>query len=246
MFHHHAQLIKGDHKLYQFLINKLGQESGLAISHPDLRTFAFLHEKLGVDEAHLIRDALLRNPAMSERTIVVAYAHTLTEQAQNALLKISEEPPVNSFFFLITDSADYLLPTLRSRFVALVLDDAGIASDTVTNASAEGRGKTGTKSSEIIYFSPEVFINAPIDKRLAMVKDIHTALDKEKMTIAEVWSFTNQLEQKLHDIYIAQQTGGANTEKSLRIAEVLTRAQKYMHAPGNSVKMLLEYIAINI
>ena len=42
-------------------------------------------------------------------------AHTMTAGAQNALLKIMEEPPEGVKLILLTESADSMLPTVRSR-----------------------------------------------------------------------------------------------------------------------------------
>src|SRR4030095_11642506 len=49
------------------------------------------------------------------RAFVIDDAHTMTEQAQNALLKSLEEPPASSHVFLVTPSPQTLLPTIRSR-----------------------------------------------------------------------------------------------------------------------------------
>ena len=45
----------------------------------------------------------------------------LTVQAQNALLKTIEEPPAYAVIFLLTENADSLLQTIRSRCVILKL-----------------------------------------------------------------------------------------------------------------------------
>ena len=42
-------------------------------------------------------------------------AHDMNDAAQNALLKIMEEPPTYGVFLLLTENADKLLPTIRSR-----------------------------------------------------------------------------------------------------------------------------------
>ena len=55
----------------------------------------------------------------SARAILIDDAHTMTEQAQNALLKSLEEPPATSHVFLITPLPQALLPTIRSRCQAL-------------------------------------------------------------------------------------------------------------------------------
>ena len=46
---------------------------------------------------------------------VVAQADTMREEAQNALLKVLEEPPAHCVMILITDNPDAILYTIRSR-----------------------------------------------------------------------------------------------------------------------------------
>jgi DNA polymerase-3 subunit delta' len=49
------------------------------------------------------------------RVVVIDQAHAMNSQAANALLKVLEEPPPDAFFFLLTNQASALLPTIRSR-----------------------------------------------------------------------------------------------------------------------------------
>jgi DNA polymerase III subunit delta' len=49
------------------------------------------------------------------RAVVVEYAHLLTTEAQNAFLKLLEEPPADTFIILTTNSPRALLPTILSR-----------------------------------------------------------------------------------------------------------------------------------
>ena len=49
------------------------------------------------------------------RVFIINEAHTMSTEAQNALLKTLEEPPMNTFILLITSQDDMLLPTVRSR-----------------------------------------------------------------------------------------------------------------------------------
>ena len=53
------------------------------------------------------------------RVVVIDEAHALTTEAQNALLKLIEEPPPDTLFILVTDQLESLLPTVRSRCVAI-------------------------------------------------------------------------------------------------------------------------------
>jgi DNA polymerase-3 subunit delta' len=52
---------------------------------------------------------------ITRRAVLIDDAHALNPQAANALLKVFEEPPENTYFFLITHRHRMLLPTIRSR-----------------------------------------------------------------------------------------------------------------------------------
>ncbi len=73
--------------------------------------------RMGIDEVRsLIREAYLTPFSGSERVFILAYA-AFTEEAQNALLKLLEEPPRTARFFIVTERSGVLLPTLRSRLM---------------------------------------------------------------------------------------------------------------------------------
>lgn len=49
------------------------------------------------------------------RTILIEYAHALTTEAQNAFLKLLEEPPADTLIILTASTPRALLPTILSR-----------------------------------------------------------------------------------------------------------------------------------
>lgn len=49
------------------------------------------------------------------RIVIIDEAHTMTTEAQNALLKLLEEPPAGTLFILTASHVQGLLPTIRSR-----------------------------------------------------------------------------------------------------------------------------------
>ncbi|HEY5152977.1 MAG TPA: hypothetical protein VII55_03310 [Candidatus Saccharimonadales bacterium] len=59
------------------------------------------------------------NRAGLNRAIIIEGANLLSVEAQNALLKTLEEPPVGTFIILTADSEQSLLPTIRSRTQAI-------------------------------------------------------------------------------------------------------------------------------
>jgi len=74
-------------------------------------------ETSALEEIRTIRFFLSQKPNNSSyRTVIIDNAQKLNRYAQNALLKISEEPQKDSLIILITRDPDLLLQTLSSRF----------------------------------------------------------------------------------------------------------------------------------
>ena len=88
----------------------------LSLRDPDVRFF--LHETFGVGEVRTIAYTAAQKPGGSRQWLVAA-ALTFTVEAQNALLKLLEDPPASSRFIIITPRAAALLPTVRSRVALL-------------------------------------------------------------------------------------------------------------------------------
>lgn len=66
------------------------------------------------------------------RFFVLLAAEKMSLPAQNAILKILEEPPEHTVFVLATSNPDYLLPTIHSRCIQIFLnDERQITIDTV-------------------------------------------------------------------------------------------------------------------
>lgn len=69
-----------------------------------------------VDQIRGLQQSLTTRPGLSNRrAIIIDAADDLERGGANALLKSLEEPPVGTFFFLISHASDRLLPTIRSR-----------------------------------------------------------------------------------------------------------------------------------
>jgi DNA polymerase-3 subunit delta' len=93
-------------------------------SHPDMRWLQRLeNEKTGnisrnikVDQVRELGEFMALSPAMSNwRVAVIDSVDELEPSAANALLKMLEEPPPNTIFFLVSHAPGRLLPTIRSR-----------------------------------------------------------------------------------------------------------------------------------
>ncbi|HIU31306.1 MAG TPA: ATP-binding protein [Candidatus Caccousia avistercoris] len=90
----------------------------LAGSHPDVRVEGGggAARSFHVETVRSIReDAYVKPNEAARRVFLLLEAQAMSEQAQNALLKVLEEPPPNVVFLLTAPSASALLPTVRSR-----------------------------------------------------------------------------------------------------------------------------------
>jgi DNA polymerase III delta prime subunit len=95
---------------------KFSQEGG--ILGDTLHILPDANKTLGIERIREIKNFLWQRPNRSPyRTIVIdgPPAGWLTDEAQNALLKITEEPPPSALLFLLIDDPERLRPTLASR-----------------------------------------------------------------------------------------------------------------------------------
>ena len=91
--------------------------------HPDIITVDDTeHKGVPVELIRQMRADVFVRPNEGRRKIyILPRAQDMGPAAQNALLKILEEPPDYAAFFLLTTSAEKILPTVRSRCAELHL-----------------------------------------------------------------------------------------------------------------------------
>ncbi len=102
--------INPDNKSYKLTING---------SNPNLLLVDTLSEKKNID-INQIREIIVKLTKTSfnnkERFIIIDNIEILNISSINALLKILEEPPINTYFILINNDR-FILPTLKSRCI---------------------------------------------------------------------------------------------------------------------------------
>lgn len=109
---HHMYLIEGTRDTARELLTQLGytaahQRGDVWEREVDLLTIEIAHEMRAA--AHLA--------AHGERKFLLLAAQRLGPEAQQALLKLSEEPPARTIIALVVPSVYLCMPTLRSRAV---------------------------------------------------------------------------------------------------------------------------------
>ncbi|HUC96372.1 MAG TPA: hypothetical protein VMR16_01775 [Candidatus Saccharimonadales bacterium] len=92
-----------------------------------------------------------RTKTEGERIIVIDYAQRMTTQAQNAFLKLLEEPGDNVYFILVSHSASRLLPTIISR--TEILRIKSITNDQSNDLLDKLGIKDKTKRSQMLFMA---------------------------------------------------------------------------------------------
>ncbi len=72
-------------------------------------------ESFGIDEARNLKSLASERAFSGDHHHFIITCRSITEEAQNALLKLFEDPPSGAIFYLVMPSENRLLPTLRSR-----------------------------------------------------------------------------------------------------------------------------------
>lgn len=130
---HHAYYVAGENEegIEAALLHAETELGLVRHNNPDL--IVLRHGLFSVEDARRVGE-LASRAAMGERRALVISATRLFHEAQNALLKIFEEPPAGTTLFLVIPAEGMLLPTLRSRLVPLPdregRESSGISSGT--------------------------------------------------------------------------------------------------------------------
>lgn len=156
---HHAYLIEGEPKeTYKAVAQFLEQECSFPTrGNPDFWYGEFSH--FGIEDARKLKQQQADRPVQHEYRVFVIAAGRLLREAQNALLKVFEEPAHSTRLILLVPRHAGVLPTLRSRAV-------------VFSVAVNGG-----------YGSAESFLRADYGKRLKLIqpvlseKDINAALN---------------------------------------------------------------------
>ncbi len=155
---HHAYFLVGNKDTVWFEVMSF-VESDLGFSthgNPDFYGGQF--DTFTIDDARNLTEQHIRKPFVGDRKIFIVYANSMTVEAQNALLKLFEEPILGNHFFLIMPEEKGIIPTLRSR-----LSFVSFAEET------QSENKLGKE-----------FLKAVLSDRLKLVAEIAEDKDKER------------------------------------------------------------------
>ncbi len=176
LFNHHAYLISGERaSRVEKLRARFVAEGILLHNNPDI--FEIHTDMLSIDEARALSTRQLRHAVTGSKKIFIISFANMSHEAQNALLKVFEEPTPDTHFFLLTESPHALLPTLRSRLENLILEGEGEADDL-----QEAEAFIAMTPSERLLFVAPLIEEKEKDKALVLINGLETLLHKNFST----------------------------------------------------------------
>ncbi len=218
---HHAYLVEGMRD--EILLDVFEFIESLGIKTKGNPDFSLIKiDNLKIDQARELRSMALEKGYDSNRKFFVICINSATLDAEQALLKMFEEPIENTHFFLIVPSTDSLLSTLVSRFYTIKSK----------NVDVEEIKKA------------ENFLKMPLVKRIDFLKELLVIEEEDDEVLieyspkAKALKFLNALEVALHTKNI-----GLPSVKSF---QQIFKVREFLRQPGSSAKTLMEGVALGI
>lgn len=116
----HAHLIAGEDGIGKsklaMILSKLILNGELDREYVDIINYRSSKASFGVDDVRNIIEEVSKKPFEGEKKVIIIHeGNKLTIQAQNALLKTIEEPPVGVHIIILCESLELILDTIKSR-----------------------------------------------------------------------------------------------------------------------------------
>ncbi len=116
---HHAYVVEGDRETGILAAREYANTTLGLLGEQNPDVVVFQYGLFSVDDAREVARFASSSPVAGDKKMLVIAATRIFHEAQNALLKLFEEPPVGTTMVLVVPSFGQLLPTLRSRVLTL-------------------------------------------------------------------------------------------------------------------------------
>jgi len=203
-----------------------------------------------VEAIRNLTDEMLLKPTTSSRKVfIIDDAETMTEAAQNALLKSLEEPPIYATIVLITSNKEKIISTIKSRCVDISfksLTDEELkhiigndySEDIIKLASGSVEKYNKLKDSDYIEYALNLEKILSMDNLLD-INSIMMSLKKYKLLKENIDDILDIL------IIRASQNLEEDSLKVSRQIEIIEKVRNNISRNGN-LDIQLDYLAVNI
>lgn len=183
----------------------------------------------GIDDAHELARRSSFAVAESEEQVFCIGVHGFTREAQNALLKLFEEPMPGTRFIIVTPYPDDLLPTLRSRLFHL---EALPPSELGGNASK--------------FDAKDFLVKTPVARLNYLERDFFSQRDEDDETHARTKYDAGAILTALELYYKNNKDMVTKDETGRKAFAMLVQSKQYIHDTSPAVKLILESLALHL
>ncbi len=230
---HHAYVYYGSLSLLSALALNARELFGFtADNDPDVQVLNF--EKFGIEESRELKESASLKP-VSGRALYIVGVSQITSEAQQALLKLFEEPQEGVTFVLLVPHGS-LIATLRSRLLNYPETLQQKAAQKVLGSPRPTAGRSARPDHFDQPFAT-TFLSASQKIRSAEVAKL---LKDEDGTRERVRDFLNALETIL---YAALQKSKGSKEIRDGLEDI-AKVRSYANDRSPALKMLLEHLAL--
>ncbi|MDE2021691.1 MAG: hypothetical protein KGI71_02085 [Patescibacteria group bacterium] len=193
-----------------------------AKAHRDPDITVLQYGFFSVEDARRVSEIAAGTALASEHRVIIIAADSMYYEAQNALLKLFEEPPEGMHLFLILPTAGGLLPTLISRVAVLASNERP------------------TKSS--ISEKAMEFLKAKGEKRSALIKKLANGKDDQNRRESrdEAIQIVNGIEAVAYEALQAR----SDDRGIVALLSDIAVLRGYLHDRSAPVRMILEHLSL--
>lgn len=165
----------------------------------------YFEKALGIEDVREVKKNIFLKPFRGEKkSLIIILNNSATIEAQNALLKLLEEPPASSLIFLITNNHLSFLPTILSRAKLIELKEEFEMNNLISLEEFENKNKfvvaqnlAKDKTEAINYITNLIYLTR--EKMIENSENINEAKKYQNIV------------KKLSDAYKDLKTTNANT-----------------------------------
>ena len=227
---HHAYLIEG--RKEEIIPDVLEFLESIGVETQGNQDFnQIILDSFRIEDARNLKAQSIERGISDNKKIFIIAVNNFLIDAQNTLLKMFEEPIVNTHFFIIVPDISIILPTILSRIYLI---------------------KSKNSNQEDDLKEAEEFLAMSLNDRILFVKELIAKTNDDEENDLENLSedsirskaikFLNALESVLHQKLVSKKI--VNNEVAY-FYQILS-AREYLSQPGSSTKSLMESVVLAI
>lgn len=195
-----------------------------SLNHPDFQTINLSDDEnsIKIEKVRAIQEDIIKKPIISNKKIyIIENAETMTNGAQNCLLKTLEEPPLYGIIILLVDNESTILNTIKSRCTKILFTE-------------ELQNVLNEEDKELYYKLEEIFGNIDKYKLLDVLNKLDLIYKNEK-NIFNILDYINDILYKKIK----------NNKENIRYIEYVEETKRRLKSKAN-YNMSIDNLLFNI